>query len=357
MTPAPAPPQPLSDIALQVAECCTVASPEAPGRGKAAKSAGARARTSPHPRGAWRTVPERPPRASPDRRKACNSPRDRLVPLHFGPSIAMRTPFRKPLLAAALLAGLATLAALGPVAHAAGLTVGANIGNVPWEFEDASGTVVGFEVDLATEVGKRLGEEVSFENIPFQGLFSAVQSGRIDMAVSSITITDERLQSVSFAQPYYDSDQSLTVKADAGIASTKDLSGKPVGVDTGSTGDMWATEHEADTGTSDIRRYEGLAPAMLDLQAGRIDGYISDIPALQYYVKDKPDLKVVERIATGEKYSMMFAKDAELATRVNDVLSTLKEEGFIASLHEKWFGVTPEDTTSTVKVMDMPSAS
>ena len=266
----------------------------------------------------------------------------------------MRRPLRTALLPALALA--AGLSALAPSARAAELVVGANIGNVPWEFEDESGDVVGFEVDLATEVAKRLGDTVTFENIPFQGLFSAVQSGRIDMAVSSITITDERLQSVSFAQPYYDSDQSLTTKAGSGIASTDDLEGKAVGVDTGSTGDMWTTEREAELGLADVRRYEGLAPAMLDLQAGRIDGYVSDIPALLYYTKDKPDLEVVQRIETGEKYSMMFAKDAELATRVNDVLTTLKEEGFVASLHEKWFGAAPEETTSTVQVMDVPSA-
>ena len=118
---------------------------------------------------------------------------------------------------------------------------------------------------------------------------------------------------------------------------------------------MWATENAAEYGFATINRYEGLAPAMLDLAAGRIAGYISDIPALQYYVKDKPELKVVQRIATGEAYSMMFAKDAPLATEVNDVLSALKEDGTVAALHEKWFGATPEDTTSTVTVMDMPT--
>lgn len=234
------------------------------------------------------------------------------------------------------------------------LTVGANIGNVPWEFQDESGDFVGFEVDLVTEIASRLDRELELVNIPFNGLFSAVQSGRIDAAVSSITITDERLESVSFGQPYYDSDQSLTV-AEGGPASLDEMSGKVVGVDTGSTGDMWATEHAEEYGFGDIRRYEGLAPAMLDLTAGRIDGYISDIPALLYYVKDKPNLKVVQRIETGEKYSIMFAKDAELATEVNDILTALKEEGALAELHEKWFGATPEDTTSTVTVLPMPT--
>lgn len=235
------------------------------------------------------------------------------------------------------------------------LTVGANIGNVPWEFLNESGDTVGFEVDLVKAVADKLGAEVDIQNIPFNGLFSAVQSGRIDIATSSITITDERLQSVSFAQPYYDSDQSLTTAA-GGPESLTEMEGKVVGVDTGSTGDMWATANAETYAFDDIRRYEGLAPAMLDLAAGRIDGYISDIPALLYYVKDKPSLQVVERIETGEKYSMMFAKDAELAVKVNDVLTELKESGVVAELHEKWFGAAPEDTTSTVQVMDMPSA-
>lgn len=237
------------------------------------------------------------------------------------------------------------------------LTVGANIGNVPWEFQDADGNIVGFEIDLVTEVAERLGRPLTIENIPFQGLFSAVQSGRIDIAVSSITITQERLGSVAFAQPYYDSDQSLTV-AEGGPTTLEEMSGKVVGVDTGSTGDMWATEYTGTYEFGDIRRYEGLAPAMLDLQAGRIDGYISDIPALLYYVKDKPELQVVARIVTNEKYSMMFAKDNDaLLNEVNEILTALKTEGFMTELHEKWFGATPEDTTSTVMVQPIPTAN
>ena len=234
------------------------------------------------------------------------------------------------------------------------LTVGANIGNVPWEFQDETGAFVGFEIDLVAAIAERLGAEIETVNIPFNGLFSAVQSGRIDIATSSITITDDRLQSVTFAQPYYDSDQSLTALAE-GPKSLEEMAGKVVGVDTGSTGDIWATEHQGEYDFAEIRRYEGLSPAMLDLTAGRIDGYISDIPALQYYVVDKPNFSVVERIPTGEKYSMMFAKDAELATQVNSVLDELKTEGVLAGLHEKWFGVAPDESTSTVTVMPMPS--
>lgn len=240
------------------------------------------------------------------------------------------------------------------LASAAEFKVGANIGNVPWEFQDAGGGMVGFEIDLVKEIGKRLGLTVSIVNIPFAGLFAAVQSGRIDAAVSSITITRNRLESVSFAQPYYDSDQSLAVRANSGLKDLKDLAGRTVGVDTGSTGDIWATRNQAAVKIASIQRYEGLSPAMLDLAAGRIDGYISDIPAVQYYVKDKPTYRVVERIPTGEQYSIMFAKNAVLADQVDAVIRQLKKEDFIAALHEKWFGAKAEETTTTIKIVDRP---
>ena len=66
---------------------------------------------------------------------------------------------------------------------------------------------------------------------------------------------------------------------------------------------------------------------------------------------------VVQRIESGEKYSIMFAKDAPLAADANKVISALKKEGFIAGLHEKWFGAKAEDTTSTVQERDMPKST
>ncbi len=243
---------------------------------------------------------------------------------------------------------------LAITARAADLTVGANVGNVPWEFQDASGAFVGFEVELVRKVAEGLGKTVEFVNIPFNGLFPAVQSGRVNAAISSITITPARLQSLSFSQPYYDSDQSLTVLARGGPAGLAGMAGKVVGVDTASTGDQWATAHQAEYKFAEIKRYEGLAPAMLDLQAGRIDGYISDIPAVQYYIRDKPVFRVADRIPTGEKYGVMFAKAAPLAGQFNAEITKLKEAGFLAELHQKWFGAAPAPGSSTVTVLPMP---
>ena len=257
----------------------------------------------------------------------------------------------------AIVAAVVAIFTLSQVAHADRVVAGANIGNVPWEFADARGNVVGFEIDLLEEIASRLDREVEIVNIPFNGLFSAVQSGRVDVALSSMTITEKRLGSVSFAQPYYDSAQSLTVLAASDARGLGDMRGRIIGVDTGSTGDMWTTANRDEYGFGEIRRFEGLAPAMLDLQSMRIDGYISDIPSLQYFVKDKPYFKVIERIETGERYSMMFAKGSPLAVQFNDVLSTLKAEGFVADLHQKWFGTTPAADSSTVVIRDMPQPS
>ncbi|HSG89042.1 MAG TPA: ABC transporter substrate-binding protein [Pseudomonadales bacterium] len=258
-------------------------------------------------------------------------------------------------LAALLIAIALPLAGAVQTARAADpLIVGANIGNVPWEFAERGGTFVGFEIDLAKAVGARLDREVEIVNIPFNGLFPAVQSGRVDIAVSSITITPQRLGSVAFAQPYYESAQSLTVLGRSEVRALADLDGRVVGVDTGSTGDMWATREAEALGIGEIRRYEGLAPAMLDLQAMRIDAYLSDIPAMQYYVRDKPFLQVVARIETGERYSMMFARGNPLADEVDAVIGALKRDGVLARLHETWFGAVPAADSATVVVLPRP---
>jgi polar amino acid transport system substrate-binding protein len=240
------------------------------------------------------------------------------------------------------------------VAAAADWVVGANIGNVPWEFQDARGQDVGFEIELVDEVARRSGRTLRIENVPFNGLFPAVLSGRIQIALSSITITPRRLQTLAFAQPYYDADQSLSVTKSSSIAGLDGLSGKTVGVDTASTGDIWATANQARYHIANIVRYEGLAPAMLDLATGRIDGYLSDLPAVAYYIKDKPQYRVAARIASGEHYSFMFAKNFADAGRIQTALTQMKQDGFIARIHLKWFGVPPPADSATVRVLDPP---
>ena len=260
----------------------------------------------------------------------------------------------RPLRALIVSVALLALAGLGRAGDAP-LVLGANIGNVPWEFQARGGAYEGFEIDLMRELAQRLGRPLEIRNIPFNGLFAAVQSGRIDVAASSISITPQRLTQVAFTQPFYDSDQSLTVLRSSPIKGLEDLAGRRVGVDTGSTGDIWASANQARYDIGALARYEGLAPAMLDLQSRRLDAYLSDIPSLLYYAKDKPFLRIAERIPTGERYALMLAKDGALLEPLNAALSALKTEGALAELHEKWFGEAPAASSSTVTVLPLPS--
>jgi polar amino acid transport system substrate-binding protein len=234
------------------------------------------------------------------------------------------------------------------------LKVGSNVGNVPWEFRDEDGILVGFEVDLVNLIGERLERPIEFVDMPFTELFPAVLSGRIDLAISSITITAERMETLDFAQPYYDSDQSLLALSDSGVQSLADMQGRVVVVDSGSTGDAWVQKHTDVYQFASIKRVEGLTNAMLALESGECDGYVSDLPTLLYFAKSHPEVAVVERIATGEQYSMMFAKGNPLRDQANELLTAFKEEGIIAEIHETWFGKAPDDNTSTVAIAAVP---
>ncbi|WP_017305501.1 ABC transporter substrate-binding protein [Spirulina subsalsa] len=97
------------------------------------------------------------------------------------------------------------------------LRIGLNVGNVPWEFENEAGELVGFEVDMIRIIAEQLNRPLEFLDLPFIDLFPSLLSQRIDIAMASITITAERKENFDFAQPYYDSDQSLTAKADSNI--------------------------------------------------------------------------------------------------------------------------------------------
>ena len=126
--------------------------------------------------------------------------------------------------------------ALGFAASASAdtLTVGAYPANPPWEVKQEDGSFTGFEVDIVRAVAEKLGDEVEFQDLGFQALFAAVTSGRIDMAISSITITDERLQNQDFSQGYYDADLAMGMSEKSDVATLADLKGKAVGVLSGS---------------------------------------------------------------------------------------------------------------------------
>ncbi|MEP9385858.1 ABC transporter substrate-binding protein [Mesorhizobium sp. KR9-304] len=248
--------------------------------------------------------------------------------------------------------------AAGPVCAFAQevLNVGSYPNNPPFEFKAESGNFEGFEVDIVTEAAKRAGMTVNIEGYDFQPLFAATSSKRIDVAISSITITAERLGSQSFTQPYYDSDMGIAAKTNGAVKTLADLKGKVVGVLSGSTGEKWSKENQAAQGFSDVKGYNTQQEVLLDLAAGRVDGVVSDVPGMEYAFTKMKGLAVVDRIKTGEQYGLMMTKDHPMLGKINDALTEMKKDGTMQSIHKKWFGTDAPADSSTAKEAPLPKA-
>jgi polar amino acid transport system substrate-binding protein len=254
------------------------------------------------------------------------------------------------------IAAMVFIAAAGAAQAQQKLSVGAYPTNPPFEFKNAGGTFEGFEVDIVTEVAKRLGLTVEFADMGFQALFAATSSGRIDVAISSITITAERLKSQSFSQPYYDADMGLATRKDSPVAKLDDLRGKVLGGLSGSTGEKWAKENQQRLGVTEVKGYNTQQDLLLDLAAGRIAGAISDIPGMEFSFRRMTDLTVRERIRTGDRYGLMIRKDHPLLGKMNEALSAMKKDGTLAGLHKKWFGTDAPADSSTAMERPLPGA-
>jgi len=236
------------------------------------------------------------------------------------------------------------------------IVVGAYAANPPWEFKNEQGIFEGFEVDVATEAAARIGREVEFQELGFQALFAATSSRRIDFAISSISVNNERLQSQSFTQPYYDSDGTIVGLQTSDVETLEDLEGKVIGVVAATTGEAWANENAEALGIAEVRSYAAQQDLLLDVQNGRIEGGAGELAGFQYAITRIPSLAILVRIPTGERFAMMATKDHPLLPEINDAISEMKEDGTLAQIHEKWFGVAPDEGTSTVTVMPIPAA-
>ncbi|WJH38711.1 ABC transporter substrate-binding protein (plasmid) [Aliirhizobium terrae] len=259
---------------------------------------------------------------------------------------------RRSILIASAAAGIV---AMPFIAHAEGvLNVGSYPNNPPFEAKNASGVFEGFEVDIVTEAAKRVGMAVDIVGYDFQPLFPATSSGRIDVAISSITITKERLVSQAFTQPYYDSAMGIAAKDNGAINSLADLKGKVVGSHSGSTSHKWLVDNKDKYGFAEVKSYNSPQDALLDLSAGRVDGITSDVPNMEYAFTKMKGMRVVERIKSGEQYGMMMAKNSPYLVKINEALTAMKKDGSMQAIHKKWFGTDAPKQSSTVLEAEVP---
>ena len=209
----------------------------------------------------------------------------------------------------------------------------------PFEsYADEAVTFVGFDIDLMQEICNRLGMELQIKDMNFDAIVTAVQTGKLDVGVSGITITDERKESVAFSDPYFVASQSILVQKDSPITSYEDLvnGDYTAGVQLGTTGDIMASEKISGR----VSQYEKYGDALAALLAGKNDCMVLDTGVADAFAAAN-DLVVVGTFGEAtdsENYGIAIAKEnTELLEKVNGALAEMKEDGFIDELTAKYF--------------------
>jgi len=234
---------------------------------------------------------------------------------------------------------------LESIKQAGKIVAGTSADYPPFEYVDESGEMVGFDVDLMKEIGKRMGVEMEIVDMPFDSLIAAVQEGKIDISVAAFNYTEERDKTVDFTDAYFYAEDGFLVAEDfAGeINKPEDAANYIVGVQTGSTADGWATENLVDAGlmsADNLFRYERMDQAGLDVKNGRIDVLITDyIPALSL-AEGVGGLKVVyhAEVSTGPVNIIVPEGATELTAALNEIIADMLEDGFIDELSVKHIG-------------------
>jgi polar amino acid transport system substrate-binding protein len=204
--------------------------------------------------------------------------------------------------------------------------------------DEQSKAIVGFDIDLMNAIAKAGGFEVEYVNVPWDSLLAGMAQCQYDASISAMTITEERKQSFSFSDPYFEAGQIVSVQiGNTDITGKDSLVGKRVGVQNGTTGDI---EVQKMTGV-ERTPYDDIALAFQDLMNGQVDAVVADNPlALGYVGKNADKLKIVGSVFTDEYYGIAVCKtNADLLNKINKGLAKVKADGVIDELTKKWIEV------------------
>lgn len=215
-------------------------------------------------------------------------------------------------------------------------------GYVPFEYLDPdTGELIGFDIDLIHALAEEAGINIEIETMEFDGVVAGISSGRFDIGIAGMTITEERKENIDFSQPYYDAGLVLAVHVDnEEIQSIDDLAGKTVTTRVGSTSETFITNE-----TEGIpEAFPQITEAYQNVITGRSDATLYDLPNVQYYASTEGggQLKIVGDRLTGEQYGIAFPKGSPLRDKIDAALTELMENGTYGDIYEKWFDERPE---------------
>lgn len=214
------------------------------------------------------------------------------------------------------------------------LVMGTNAAFPPYEFVDDDKNIVGIDAEIAAAVAEKLGCELEIKDMEFDSLITAVSTHTIDFALAGMTVTDERKESVSFSDTYAKGVQVIIVKDGSDIADVSGLAGKTIGVQAGTTGDIYCTD---EFGQDNVKQFNNGALAVAALNNGQVDCVVIDNEPAKNFVAANTGLKILETAYADEDYAAAIAKDnTQLLEDFNAALTELKNEGKIAEIIEKY---------------------
>ncbi len=216
------------------------------------------------------------------------------------------------------------------------VVVGSNAEYPPFEFVDDAGNITGFDIDLMNAIADAAGFEVEFVNTRWDGIFVALASGEFDAVISAATITPERQETVDFSDSYFNAGQRIAVLEGSDITSVEDLDGKRVGVQLGTTGDIWASDNT----TAEMVRYDEITLAFQALAQGDVDAVVNDGPTSAEIIKANPEMgaTLVGEPFTDELYGIAVNKDnPDVLAAINKGLAAVRESGQYDEIYNEWF--------------------
>ena len=203
----------------------------------------------------------------------------------------------------------------------------------PYEYYEG-GKIVGIDAEIAAAIAEKLGMELEIMDMSFDSILVAVQSGQADMGMAGMTVTEDRLENANFSTSYAEGHQVIIVKEGSDITGPADLSGKLIGVQTNTTGDIYSTE---EFGDEYIKRYNKGADAVIALNQGMIDAVLIDLEPAKAFVAANEGLVVLNTEYVTEKYAIAFAKEnTELLEKVDGALKELIEDGTVQTIVDKY---------------------
>ena len=237
---------------------------------------------------------------------------------------------------------LILMLAVSGFASAEGVTLymGTNAAFPPYEYYEGE-DIIGIDAEIAYAIGDYLGCDVKIEDMDFNAIIPAVQTGKIDFGMAGMTVTEERLQSVNFSTSYATGIQSIIVKEGSEITCADDLfvEGKNyiIGVQTATTGDLYATWDLEEANLATVERYNVGADAVAALVTGKVDCVIIDNEPAKNFVAANEGLAILETEYAVEDYAICIAKEnEELLAKINEALEALTNDGTIAAIIEKY---------------------